>query len=127
MPPAQPDTSLEDPSPSRRHQVSGRDRVIGTHRVRAVGHAGEVHYDPDGSYGEALDIAFRLLDAPAVNRHSKQPATRLSWLSPATSTARSYATTTTGSTAVPSAVSLAGRSLVTGTRDGSRFPGQALQ
>ena len=71
MPPAQPDTSLEDPSPSRRHQVSGRDRVIGAHRVRAVCHAGEVHYDPDGSYGEALDIAFRLLDAPAVKQALK--------------------------------------------------------
>ena len=32
---------------------------------------GEVHYDPDGCYGEALDIAFRLLDAPAVKRALK--------------------------------------------------------
>ena len=30
-------------------------------RVRVVLHAGEVHYDPDGCYGEALDIACRLL------------------------------------------------------------------
>ena len=32
-------------------------------RVRAVVHAGEVHYDANGCFGEALDIAFRLLDA----------------------------------------------------------------
>jgi hypothetical protein len=40
-------------------------------RVRAVCHAGEVHYDLDGCYGEALDIAFRLLDAPAVKQALK--------------------------------------------------------
>ena len=40
-------------------------------RVRVVLHAGEVHYDPDGCYGEALDIAFRLLDAPGVKRTLK--------------------------------------------------------
>jgi len=32
-------------------------------RVRVVVHAGEVNYDPNGCFGEALDIAFRLLDA----------------------------------------------------------------
>jgi hypothetical protein len=31
-------------------------------RVRAVIHAGEVHYDAHGCFGESLDIAFRLLD-----------------------------------------------------------------
>jgi hypothetical protein len=31
-------------------------------RVRAVIHAGEVRYDAHGCFGEALDIAFRLLD-----------------------------------------------------------------
>jgi class 3 adenylate cyclase len=35
-------------------------------RLRAVVHAGEVLYDPRGCFGEALDIAFRLLDAPSV-------------------------------------------------------------
>jgi class 3 adenylate cyclase len=43
-------------------------------RVRVVLHAGEVHYDPDGCYGEALDIAFRLLDAPAVKKTLKEAA-----------------------------------------------------
>jgi class 3 adenylate cyclase len=37
-------------------------------RVRVVMHAGEVHYDDNGCFGEALDIAFRLLDAPAVKK-----------------------------------------------------------
>jgi hypothetical protein len=35
-------------------------------RVRAVMHAGDVNDDDNGCYGEALDIAFRLLDAPRV-------------------------------------------------------------
>jgi class 3 adenylate cyclase len=35
-------------------------------RLRAVVHAGEVHYDGRGCFGEALDVAFRLLDAPEV-------------------------------------------------------------
>jgi hypothetical protein len=41
-------------------------------RVRVVLHVGEVHYDPDGCFGEALDIAFRLLDAPGVKRALKE-------------------------------------------------------
>jgi hypothetical protein len=35
-------------------------------RVRVVVHAGEVRDDDDGCFGEALDIACRLLDAPAA-------------------------------------------------------------
>jgi hypothetical protein len=35
-------------------------------RVRAAIHAGEVHDDGRGFYGEDLDVAFRLLDAPAL-------------------------------------------------------------
>jgi hypothetical protein len=37
-------------------------------RLRAVLHAGEVHQDIRGPFGEALDIAFRLLDAPEVKQ-----------------------------------------------------------
>jgi len=37
-------------------------------RVRVVLHAGEVHYDANGCFGEALDIAFRLLDATCVKK-----------------------------------------------------------
>jgi class 3 adenylate cyclase len=36
--------------------------------VRVVVHAGEVHYDANGCFGEALDIAFRLLDAAHVKK-----------------------------------------------------------
>jgi class 3 adenylate cyclase len=35
-------------------------------RLRAVIHAGEVHYDGKGYFGETLDVAFRLLDAPRL-------------------------------------------------------------
>jgi class 3 adenylate cyclase len=37
-------------------------------RMRAVVHAGEIHYDGRGVFGEALDLSFRLLDAPEVKR-----------------------------------------------------------
>jgi len=37
-------------------------------RLRAVVHAGEIHDDGKGFYGEDLDFAFRLLDAPTVKR-----------------------------------------------------------
>lgn len=37
-------------------------------RLRVVVHAGEIHVDDWGFYGEELDVAFRLLDAPAVKR-----------------------------------------------------------
>jgi hypothetical protein len=37
-------------------------------RIRVVMHAGEVHYDANGCFGEALDIAFRLLDAAHVKK-----------------------------------------------------------
>jgi hypothetical protein len=37
-------------------------------RIRVVVHAGEIHYDSNGCFGEALDIAFRLLDAPGVKK-----------------------------------------------------------
>jgi HD domain len=35
-------------------------------RVRVVVHAGNVHDDDNGCFGEALDTAFRLLDSPLV-------------------------------------------------------------
>jgi class 3 adenylate cyclase len=43
-------------------------------RVRAVVHAGEVHYDANGCFGEALDVAFRLLDAARVKRALREMA-----------------------------------------------------
>jgi hypothetical protein len=43
-------------------------------RVRVVVHAGEVHYDANGCFGEALDVAFRLLDAARVKRMLREAA-----------------------------------------------------
>ncbi len=37
-------------------------------QVRAVLHAGDVHRDQWGPFGEDLDVAFRLLDAPEVKQ-----------------------------------------------------------
>lgn len=37
-------------------------------RLRAVVHAGEVHYDHRGCFGESLDLSFRLLDAPELKQ-----------------------------------------------------------
>jgi hypothetical protein len=50
-----------------------RSRLL---RLRAVLHAGEVHYDGKGFFGEDLDVAFRLLDAPKFKtylRHATGP------------------------------------------------------
>jgi hypothetical protein len=41
-------------------------------RLRTVLHAGEVHYDGNGPFGEDLDVAFRLLDAPKFKAHLKK-------------------------------------------------------
>ncbi|MEV4318512.1 hypothetical protein [Actinocrispum sp. NPDC049592] len=46
-------------------------------RLRAVVHAGEVHYDGRGCFGEALDVAFRLLDAEEVKERFRQVASPL--------------------------------------------------
>jgi len=43
-------------------------------RIRVVMHAGEVHYDANGCFGEALDVAFRLLDAARVKRTLRELA-----------------------------------------------------
>lgn len=46
-------------------------------RLRAVVHAGEVHADRRGWYGEDIDVAIRLLDSQPVKRTLKQAATPL--------------------------------------------------
>jgi hypothetical protein len=43
-------------------------------RVRVVVHAGEVNYDANGCFGEALDVAFRLLDAARVKNMLRDTA-----------------------------------------------------
>lgn len=37
-------------------------------RLRAVLHAGELHFDTRAPFGETLDVAFRLLDSPVTKR-----------------------------------------------------------
>jgi hypothetical protein len=49
-------------------RISAMRRADWRLRLRAVVHAGEVHDDGMGFFGEALDVAFRLLDAPAVKK-----------------------------------------------------------
>ncbi|CAM3971947.1 hypothetical protein KIPE111705_34065 [Kibdelosporangium persicum] len=46
-------------------------------RLRAAVHAGEVHYDNRGWYGEDLDVTARLLDAPQLKRKLRQTRARL--------------------------------------------------
>ena len=46
-------------------------------RLRAVVHAGEVHADSRGFYGESIDIAIRLLDSAAVKKALKETASPL--------------------------------------------------
>jgi len=41
-------------------------------RLRAVVHAGEIHEDDKGFYGDDLDAAFRLLDASALKKALKK-------------------------------------------------------
>jgi class 3 adenylate cyclase len=46
-------------------------------RLRVAVHAGEVHSDGRGYFGEALDVAFRLLDAPRLKACLRQEAAPL--------------------------------------------------
>jgi hypothetical protein len=46
-------------------------------RLRVVVHAGEIHADSRGFYGEAIDVAIRLLDSPTVKQALKQSAAPL--------------------------------------------------
>lgn len=70
VPPDVPKTRLSDQLPGRlavalrRHNAacSPEARI----RLRVALHAGEVHHDPNGVTGEALNFGFRLLDAPVL-------------------------------------------------------------
>jgi hypothetical protein len=46
-------------------------------RIRVVMHAGDIHYDANGCFGEALDVAFRLLDAHPVKKSLGETADSL--------------------------------------------------
>jgi len=102
--------SLPDPG--------GRDRRL---RVVVVMHTGNVHDDDNGCFGEALDIAFRLLDAPRVKTALKaaQGPVLLVVSGDVHNLIASYSCGVTGHTA--SAWSPF-RSPATSTRAGSTFP-----
>jgi class 3 adenylate cyclase len=57
--------------------LAGAERHRRELRLRAVVHAGEVHYDGRGYFGEALDVAFRLLDAPRLKDCLRRAVTPL--------------------------------------------------
>jgi hypothetical protein len=46
-------------------------------RLRAVVHAGEVHRDSRGFYGQAIDVAIRLLDSASLKRELRQSLSSL--------------------------------------------------
>ena len=68
-------------------------------RLRAVIHAGEVHYDGKGFFGEDLDVAFRLLDAPRFKAYLGTRRYHWPLWHPTTSTSRSSSMATMASTA----------------------------
>jgi hypothetical protein len=47
------------------------DRSGGPLRLRVAVHSGEVHRDGPGVFGEALDVAFRVLEAPRVREYAR--------------------------------------------------------
>jgi len=61
----------------RNASLAGAERHRRELRLRAVVHAGEVHYDGKGYFGEALDVAFRLLDAPRLKDCLRRAVTPL--------------------------------------------------
>jgi hypothetical protein len=61
----------------RNAALAGADRCCRELRLRAVIHCGEVHCDGKGYFGEAIDVACRLLDAPRLKGCLRQAATPL--------------------------------------------------
>jgi hypothetical protein len=61
----------------RNTSLAAAERCRRELRLRAVVHAGEVHYDGKGYFGEALDVAFRLLDARRLKDCLRQAVTPL--------------------------------------------------
>ena len=61
----------------RNAALASGDRGCRELRLRTVIHSGEVHRDGKGYFGEALDVAFRLLDAPRLKGCLRQAATPL--------------------------------------------------
>jgi hypothetical protein len=53
------------------HNASVAQQVLQL-RLRAVVHAGEIHEDDNGFYGDDLDVACRLLDSPRLKKTLKE-------------------------------------------------------
>ena len=71
-PPAVPKSVFADPAPrmlaEALHEHNGAHSAEERLRLRVALHAGEVFYDEHGVVGSAINLAFRLLDAPAFKR-----------------------------------------------------------
>ncbi|CAL9629448.1 hypothetical protein SUDANB95_06018 [Actinosynnema sp. ALI-1.44] len=65
------------PTVRRLLDAHNRRRPEDAVRLRAVLHAGEIAHDRHGTFGETLDVAFRLLDAPEVKRALRETAAPL--------------------------------------------------
>ncbi|MEU7527917.1 hypothetical protein AB0A74_19460 [Saccharothrix sp. NPDC042600] len=65
------------PAVRRLLDAHNRRRPEDAVRLRAVLHAGEIAHDRHGTFGETLDVAFRLLDAPEVKRALRETAAPL--------------------------------------------------
>jgi hypothetical protein len=61
---------LDTVIPALGEQLTKQDDI----QLRAVVHAGEVHYDHRGCFGESLDLSFRLLDAPGLKQLLRESA-----------------------------------------------------
>jgi hypothetical protein len=61
----------------RNAALASCDRSCRELRLRTVIHSGEIHCDGKGYFGEALDVAFRLLDAPRLKGCLRQAVTPL--------------------------------------------------
>jgi class 3 adenylate cyclase len=51
------------------HAAAHPDRMF---RLRVAIHSGEVHFDDRGTFGEDIDITFRLLNAPKLKRQLRE-------------------------------------------------------
>ncbi|WP_344821906.1 hypothetical protein [Actinocorallia longicatena] len=57
--------------------LSPEERARRSIRLRVVVHAGEVHQDEKGCFGESLDVACRMLDSPRLKRSLSRSASAL--------------------------------------------------
>lgn len=65
-------TTLREQLARYNARLDPRDRATHPLRVRMVVHAGQVHTDDHGLFGEAMDMALRTLDSPALKLALRQ-------------------------------------------------------